>query len=53
VTDQKRGESTPAPKRPTQRSNETSLMIWAVVGGLVFMVLGAAVAIWIFVVYSK
>jgi hypothetical protein len=38
-------------KRPTQRSIEASLMRTAVIAGLVFIALGAAVALWIFVSY--
>ena len=39
--------------RAPYRSMDYSLMRTAVIAGLVFMLLGAAVALWVFLAYSK
>ena len=51
VANQKPFERKKRSKPTTQRSIEASLMRTAVIAGLVFMALGAAVALWIFVSY--
>lgn len=41
------------PVSPTQRAAESTLMRAAVIGGLVIMALGAALALWLFVHYNE